>query len=76
MDAQVNPRPYLSGERLSLLDIYVAVVSRWTPRRMRFYGEAPRMADVVRRVDAEPRLQDFWADRFPFDSGWEGGGYA
>jgi GST-like protein len=34
------------------------------------------MADVVRRIDAEPRLQAFWAERFPFDAGWEGGGYA
>ena len=72
MDAQVNPRPYLTGERLSLLDIYVAVVSRWTPRRVRFYAEAPRMSEVVRRVDAEPRLQAFWAERFPFEAGWEG----
>jgi hypothetical protein len=38
--------------------------------------EAPRMAEVVRRVDGEPRLQAFWAERFPFDAGWEGGGYA
>jgi GST-like protein len=76
MDAQVSPRPYLTGERLGLLDIYVTVVSRWTPRRTRFYAEAPRMAEVVRRVDAEPRLRALWAARFPFDWGWEGGGSA
>lgn len=73
MDSQV-PRgtPYLLGDRLGLLDLYVAVASRWTPRRRRFYREAPRMAEVVRRVDAEPRLQAFWAERFPFEPGWEG----
>ena len=49
-----------------------AVVSRWTPRRRRFYAEAPALADMVRRVDAHPRLQDFWAARVPFDAGWEG----
>jgi len=27
---------------------------------------APRMARVVRLVDADPRLADFWAARFPF----------
>ena len=72
MEAQVEPRPWLAGDRLGLLDLYVAVVSRWTPRRRRFYAEAPRMAEVVRRVDAEPRLQSFWAERFPFEPGWEG----
>jgi len=73
MDAQV-PRgtPYLLGDRIGVLDIYVAVVSRWTPGRKRFYREAPRMAEVVRRVDADPRLADFWAARFPFKPGWEG----
>jgi GST-like protein len=26
---------------------------------------------VVRRVDADPRLAEFWAARFPFVEGWE-----
>ena len=67
MDAQIEPGRYLLGEDLGVLDLYVTVVSRWTPRRERFYREAPRMAEVVRRVDAEPRLQAFWAERFPFE---------
>ena len=62
---------YLLGEHISMLDLYVTVVSRWTPRRTRFYREAPRMADVVRRVDTEPRLAQFWASRFPFTPNWE-----
>ncbi len=37
----------------------------------RFYEVAPKMATVVRRVDADPRLAEFWAKRFPFDEGWE-----
>ena len=62
--------PWLLGDRISMLDLYVAVVSRWTPGRARFYREAPRMAEVVRRVDAEPRLAEFWAARYPFVPGW------
>jgi GST-like protein len=30
------------------------------------------MAKVVRRVDADPRLAEFWAERLPFEDGWEG----
>lgn len=71
MDGQVNPGLYLLGDQLSVLDLYVTVVSRWGPRRVRFYDAAPRMAEVVRRVDADPRLTDFWARRFPFFEGWE-----
>jgi len=67
MDRQLQgTTPYLLGERIGMLDLYVAVVSRWTPGRARFYREAPRLGEVVRRVDAEPRLADFWAARYPF----------
>jgi GST-like protein len=66
MDDQVSSGRYLLGEELGVLDLYVTVMSRWTPRRERFSREAPKMFEVVQRVDAEPRLRDFWAERFPF----------
>uniref|UniRef100_UPI0028AD6CD9 glutathione S-transferase family protein n=1 Tax=Brevundimonas sp. TaxID=1871086 RepID=UPI0028AD6CD9 len=66
MDSQITPGRFLLGEDLSVLDLYVAVASRWTPRRTRFYAEAPRMAEVMHRVDALPELQSFWSKRFPF----------
>lgn len=72
MDAQVQPGDFILGDRLSVLDLYVTVASRWTPRRRRFYAEAPKLAQVVRRVDALPELADFWARRFPFEADWEG----
>jgi len=75
MDEQVGQKGnYLLGDRLSVLDLYVTVVSRWQPRRLRFYREAPRMADVVRRVDAEPRLRAHWEARYPFTDAWESEG--
>lgn len=72
MDAQVTPGRFILGDDLSLLDLYVAVVSRFNPRRRRFYAVAPKMAAAIRRVDAEPRLAAFWAERMPFEDGWEG----
>jgi GST-like protein len=72
MDAQIEPGRFLLGDELSVLDLYVATVSRWSPRRRRFYREAPKMAEIVRRVDADPRLAELWATRFPFHEGWEG----
>ena len=72
MDAQVHPGRYILGDDLSVLDLYVTVLSRWGPRRKAFYAAAPKMAEVVRRIDADPRLTAFWAERFPFKDGWEG----
>lgn len=72
MDSQLTPGRYLLGDEMTVLDLYVTVVSRWGPRRRVFYQRAPGMAEVVRRVDADPRLREFWAERFPFEDGWEG----
>ena len=71
MDEQIAPGRYILGDELSALDLYVAVISRFAPGRRRFYQSAPKMAAIVRRVDADPRLQEFWARRYPFDEGWE-----
>ena len=72
MDGQVDPGRYILGDDLSVLDLFVTVVSRWGERRRRFYEAAPKLGRVVRRVDADPRLAALWAERFPFEDGWEG----
>jgi GST-like protein len=73
MEAQAAPAGrFLLGDEVSVLDLYLAVVSRWGPRRTGFYAAAPRLGEVVRRVDAAPRLAALWAERMPFAPGWEG----
>ena len=65
MDGQLVPGRYLLGKRLTVLDLYVAVVSRFGPWRERFHAVAPRMTPAVRRVDADPLLAALWRERFP-----------
>ena len=67
MDEQLNPGDYLLGDELTVLDLYVAVVSRFGPWRERFVEAAPRMAAAVHRVDNDPRLVALWRERFPED---------
>jgi GST-like protein len=64
MDEQLQPGPYLLGDELTMLDLYVNVVSRFGPWRERFHREAPRMGPCVRRVDEDPRLAPLWRRRF------------
>ena len=71
MERQVRPGRYILGDELTALDLYVTVVSRFNPRRRRFYEVAPGLGAVVRRVDADPRLAALWAERYPFVEGWE-----
>jgi GST-like protein len=72
MARQVSPGRYILGDELTALDLYVTVVSRFQPRRRRFYEAAPGLEAVVKRVDADPRLASLWAERYPFFEGWEG----
>jgi GST-like protein len=64
MDEQLAPGRYLQGDELTVLDLYVNVVSRFGPWRERFHQEAPRMTPCVRRVDEDPRLAALWRRRF------------
>ncbi len=72
MDEQIAPGRYILGDEMTVLDLYVTVISRFGPWRNRFYRTAPKLAEIVRCVDADPRLADFWAKRFPFEEDWEG----
>ncbi|HEX5379710.1 MAG TPA: glutathione S-transferase family protein [Phenylobacterium sp.] len=63
MGGQVTPGRYILGDDLTVLDLYVAAVSRFRPRRKRFYEVAPNLEPVVRRVDDDPRLRDLWIER-------------
>ncbi|HEV7309615.1 glutathione S-transferase family protein [Ensifer sp.] len=71
MGAQLRPGTHLLGDELSVLDLYVATASRWSPGRRRFYEVAPGLADAVRRIDTDTRLAAIWQERFPFEPGWE-----
>ena len=65
MESQIEPGRFLLGAELTVLDLYVSVASRWTPHRQSFHEVAPRMGEVMQRVDALPELAAFWAGRFP-----------
>jgi GST-like protein len=67
MERQTSPGRYILGDDLTVLDLYVAVVSRWAGGRGRFEEAAPKLAEAARRVDRDPRLRALWAERFPFE---------
>lgn len=71
MERQIVPDRFLMGPEPTVLDLYVAVASRWTPHRRRFHQVAPRMGAVMRRVDSLPELKELWTERFPFEGNYE-----
>lgn len=48
--------PWFLGERFSILDIYLAVMTHWRPRRAWFASHTPRLHAIAVAADADPRL--------------------
>jgi GST-like protein len=57
--------PHFLGDRLSALDIYLGVMTRWRPRRAWFAENCPKLLAIAARIDAEPRLAAVWQRNFP-----------
>jgi GST-like protein len=57
--------PWFFGERFTALDIYIAVMTHWRPRRGWFAQACPGLHAIALRVDAKPRLAAVWARNFP-----------
>ena len=57
--------PYVLGDRMSALDIYVAAMVHWRPRRDWFDAEAPRLAAIADAVMQNPAIGQVFARNFP-----------
>jgi GST-like protein len=57
--------PWFLGERFSALDIYIAAMTRWRPRRAWFAQHCTSLHTIAGRADALPRLAAVWQRNFP-----------
>jgi GST-like protein len=56
--------PWFLGDTPSALDLYIAVMTRWRPRREWFAENCPRLHTIATAVDADERLKGVWAQNF------------
>lgn len=56
--------PFLLGERMTLLDVYVAMMSFWSPRRQWFDQNYPNLAGAVHETETHPIVQSVWARNY------------
>jgi GST-like protein len=54
LERELAPGTYLLGDRLSVLDLYAAVMSLWRPGRDRIRVVAPRAVAAAERTEAHP----------------------
>jgi GST-like protein len=64
IEAGAQPFPFVLGGRLSLTDLYLAVLSRWMGNEAWMPGHCPRIQALARAVATRPRLAAAWARHF------------
>jgi GST-like protein len=53
--------PWFLGDRLSALDLYIAVMSRWRPGREWFAANTPKLLAIAKSAEALPKIAGTWA---------------
>ena len=63
-EATLAPAPYLLGDRISALDVYVAMIARWRPGRAWLATNCPKAMAAVLVTEAHPVVASVWARNF------------
>jgi GST-like protein len=58
-------RPFLSGAGVGALDLYAAVVSRWSGSRAHLRQVCPDFHATLQRIEAHPKVAAVFAQRWP-----------
>lgn len=64
LEDQLTDTEWLLGDQMTVLDIYICVMTRWQPRRVWFREECPRLHAIAERVDHMPALKAIWRENF------------
>lgn len=58
-------RPCLSGEDIGSLDLYAAVVSKWSGTRKHLQEARPALHETLLRIEAHPKVAQVFAQHWP-----------
>jgi GST-like protein len=58
-------RPYLAGERIGALDLFAAVVSKWSGARAHLANARPAFHETLALIESDPRVAAVFARHWP-----------
>lgn len=61
IESEIAPAPYLLGERFTVADPYLAVLSRWMGGRQWTPANCPKVEALAQAVAARPAIAPLWA---------------
>ena len=59
------PSPYLGGDALGALDLFAAVVSKWSGSRPHLQQARPAFYETLLRIEAHPKVAPVFAQHWP-----------
>lgn len=65
LESDIEEGGWVLGADFSALDVYVAVMTHWRPRRGWFARECPRLSAIASRADAHPIVGAVMQRNFP-----------
>jgi GST-like protein len=63
-ESSIRPQPYLLGNALTFLDLYVAMLTRWRPGREWILEHCKGIGEAVAATEANPVIAQVWQDNF------------
>ena len=57
--------PWFLGARFTALDLFIAVMTKWRPRRAWVNTHAPRLHAIALATEAAPQIAEVWLRNFP-----------
>jgi GST-like protein len=64
LESELQPQPYLLGAAISALDIYVAMLSKWSPGRQWIRDNCPKLISAVDKTEQHPVVKAVWEKNF------------
>jgi GST-like protein len=64
VEGSIAPSPWWLGSQFTALDVYVAVMTQWRPRRAWFSENCPKLHAIAQAVDTRPELAAVWRRNF------------
>jgi GST-like protein len=64
LEGALSPSPYALGARMTALDLYLAMVSRWSPGRQWIADHCPKLASAVLLTEQHPIVALVWEKNF------------
>jgi GST-like protein len=63
--------PWFLGPTFSTIDVFVSIMTRWSPRRAWFETDCPNLYSIAVAVDEMPALASVWARNFGPDKTYQ-----